>query len=520
MKTLNTIYLWLMLAACMLALAGCVEENVSGTGEGGNISVKMNVNARGGSDIQAEMENAVKSLRVYAFIGQKQIGYYYGEAGLNPDAGGKISFWMDLKLPPYSALEQNVWFYLVANEKAILRPSATLQENMTRDELEKFYFEEIKARGYGAVPMVARQSQKIDPNNLKESTAGGSHNGHLMWNGTVEFELERVVGNLGMYFAAKEAGMNLSIERIDFLGVLQYNYLFHPEDAVWKEVPPLDSPFELLTTSSPVTKVMTDADYELLNKKDPESIKKGFNDFFSVPVYMFENYYGSGNPNSWGTADTEHKGFVVRVTYSINGNQSVKDIYLPQVKRNTYCVVLNRIGPDDVITVDYMVADWDDADAWNDLTFEYPTYSNPVLPLDGDKPNTPPVVCYTGDEGSSIEEEGAFSVLFEMTAPENQEWTPTLLNGVGNFVCKVYQNGKLVDAPYRASPNPFTIKVIARNPDAVGQTVNFGITYSPIWDSGSPSLLMINGTQGAIAWPESGDRAEVITIRQVSEIQK
>ena len=38
-----------------------------------------------------------------------------------------------------------------------------------------------------------KQSQKIDPNNLKESTAGGSHNGHLMWNGTVEFELERVV---------------------------------------------------------------------------------------------------------------------------------------------------------------------------------------------------------------------------------------------------------------------------------------------------------------------------------------
>ena len=142
------------------------------------------------------------------------------------------------------------------------------------------------------------------------------------------------------------------------------------------------------------------------------------------------------------------------------------------------------------------------------------------LPLDGDKPNTPPVVCYTGDEGSSIEEEGAFSVLFKMTAPENQEWTPTLLNGVGNFVCKVYQNGKLVDAPYLASPNSFTIKVIARNPDAVGQTVNFGITYSPIWDSGRPSLLMINGTEGAIAWPESGGRADVITIRQVSEIQK
>ena len=95
MKTLNTIYLWLMLAACVLALAGCVEEKVSGTGEGGNISVKMNVNARGGSDIQAEMENAVKSLRVYAFIGQKQIGYYRGTTGLNPDERKEKSDWMD-----------------------------------------------------------------------------------------------------------------------------------------------------------------------------------------------------------------------------------------------------------------------------------------------------------------------------------------------------------------------------------------------------------------------------------------
>ena len=36
---------------------------------------------------------------------------------------------------------------------------------------------------------------------LNAVQAGGSHNGHLMWNGTVEFELERVVGKLGMYFA-------------------------------------------------------------------------------------------------------------------------------------------------------------------------------------------------------------------------------------------------------------------------------------------------------------------------------
>ena len=139
---------------------------------------------------------------------------------------------------------------------------------------------------------------------------------------------------------------------------------------------------------------------------------------------MFENYYGSGNPNSWGTADTEHKGFVVRVTYSING-ESIGERYLfaASEAQQILCVVLNRIGPDDVITVDYMVADWDDADAWNDLTFEYPTYSNPVLPLDGDKPNTPPWFA-TQAMRVRPQRKMELSVLFEMTAPENQEWAP------------------------------------------------------------------------------------------------
>lgn len=35
---------------------------------------EMNVNARGGSDIQAEMENAVKSLRVYALSDRNKLG--------------------------------------------------------------------------------------------------------------------------------------------------------------------------------------------------------------------------------------------------------------------------------------------------------------------------------------------------------------------------------------------------------------------------------------------------------------
>jgi hypothetical protein len=48
-------------------------------------------------------------------------------------------------------------------EDALERPSATLREDMTRDELEKFHFGEIRARGYGAVPMAVKQSHENRP---------------------------------------------------------------------------------------------------------------------------------------------------------------------------------------------------------------------------------------------------------------------------------------------------------------------------------------------------------------------
>ena len=60
-----------------------------------------------------------------------------------------------------------------------------------------------------------------------------------------------------------------------------------------------------------IDKVVTDDEYNSYtpeDKKNPEKISAAFTDVLSAPAYMFENYYGSNNPNQQGANDTDGKG--------------------------------------------------------------------------------------------------------------------------------------------------------------------------------------------------------------------
>lgn len=72
---------------------------------------------------------------------------------------------------------------------------------MTRMQLENYCFRELN-NPRTALPMVTVKDVMINPNDIKESEV---HSEHWMWTGgPIEFELERSVAKLGMYFAAKE----------------------------------------------------------------------------------------------------------------------------------------------------------------------------------------------------------------------------------------------------------------------------------------------------------------------------
>ena len=378
----RVLYIGLLLLVGLLTLEGCIKEDNPVVAETRNISMTMNVDTRaGGSDINVDIESAINTLRVYAFYGERKVGYFYGNDKNLVVDGGKLSFSMDLDIPTMSFLEEPISFYLVANEETVsVYNSPAWSPDMTRMQLENYCFRELN-NPRTALPMVTVKDVMINPNDIKESEV---HSEHWMWTGgPIEFKLERSVAKLGMYFAAKEPDADLEVIQVEILpsGLQDYSYMFAPghESENLKNVPhSWQYGFSLINGGAvSIDKVVTDDEYNSYtpeDKKNPEKISAAFTDVLSAPAYMFENYYGSNNPNQQGANDTDGKGYVLKVTYSVAGSQSEKLIYLPDIERNACYYVLNRIGVDGIVSIVYNVADWENG---GDYTVEWghPTHS-------------------------------------------------------------------------------------------------------------------------------------------------
>ena len=82
---------------------------------------------------------------------------------------------------------------------------------------------------------------------------------------------------------------------------------------------------------------------------------------------------------------------------------------------------------DGKITVEYKVADWN-KENYN-ITFDYPSYDNPITPADGssvpeDGQYSQPTIWYNNDATS---EEGSYSFTFSIFGPDKQIWFPHCL---------------------------------------------------------------------------------------------
>lgn len=69
----RVLYIGLLLLVGLLTLEGCIKEDNPVVAETRNISMTMNVDTRaGGSDINVDIESAINTLRVYAFLWRKE----------------------------------------------------------------------------------------------------------------------------------------------------------------------------------------------------------------------------------------------------------------------------------------------------------------------------------------------------------------------------------------------------------------------------------------------------------------
>lgn len=211
------------------------------------------------------------------------------------------------------------------------------------------------------------------------------------------------------------------------------------------------------------------------------------------------------------TSGSTTKNYEIGIGKGQDTDQSVIEDY--NIYRNHwYRTNVNFLGWQSQIKITYEVDDWKDGEDYV-LEFAYPSYTNPIQPVGGGVPSyAQPTVYYNSDADS---DDGAFKFNFTITGPVGQEWQPTLFNTTpGDYEITVYKGTEKQDPPYGISEDPYILKIRALKPENVGNTFELGISYTPQWDPGATSLLLINGTEGDTKWSGSND-PEKIVIEQV-----
>lgn len=500
-------------AICIFAAiisVSCLTEKEGPSAGRQNVMIELSVKAADmtkATEAPLSSEAVINSLHVYAFYQGKLAGYAHKASGME-------SFYMDLELPESGV--HDVEFYLVANEDAMTyqNNAVTLSRTTTKAELKALKFN-VNASA-SAIPMYCVQTEALDVDALRElANTEEGHEGHFVLAQTLTFKMNRSLAKIEVY-AARESGASTvpQILGVSMLpgGTREYSFLFEQEASVLNAVPSMTGGRVIVPAAVSITDEVVKNSADAL---DPDN----YTEVTSSPFYLPEVTYGS---EAWNVLPESDRAVVLHVQYTLGEGYELKNayIYMPPVVRNTIYKVCIFISAEGQIIINYVVADWTDGQMWeNGLDFNYPTHSflrNKVPATAEDmasKPANPAVMSETEP----------FTGYFQMSAPEEEYWTPTLMGlEASDCILRVYGPDGLetYDRPIKADPEGwYTIKVYpAAGKVDVGDEVRLAITYKPIWSDVS-EFLMINGTEGNFYWPYSGtgdEDADYVIITMVN----
>lgn len=465
---------------------------------GQSVMIELSVSA---SDMtksaSTDMEKAINSLRVYAYYGERLAGYALRQA----TAPGE-PFYMDLELPESG--KHNVKFYLVANEAEMTYQNAAVAftEEMTMAQLEAVKFSAM-ATGK-ALPMYCIQTETIDVDAVSEAANDeAGHNGHIILTQKVNFDLTRPVAKVSVY-AAKTAGASADpqILGIELLaaGTRAYGYLFPQAEQTLNAIPSRANDEILLSSAVAVTSGIAKSTSALQNPDNYTPVVGG--------KYLYEVTYGS---EAWNVTSGNANEAVFHIAYSLGEGQPRKDayVYLPPLLRNKHIKVCIYINAEGNIIINYVVADWEDNET-KDIRFDYPTHSY----LRESIPTSQDEVAAVPSAPAQMSEKKPFRAYFQMTYPENDSWTPTLIGlNASDCTVRIYDDtGKLEvyqsEWPIPASEDWYTIEVTPNvGHIQAGEEVMLAITYRAAGFD-TVDYMMVNGTDQNFYWPYSGTSAQ------------
>ena len=489
MQNIKNILIKVSVALSMaIVSAGCISEKEAMPESLQSVMVQVNVAVgqmtKAETEAPSDMEREIKSIRIFAFQNNRLAGHYFrAEASDSP-------ILIDLQVPKSGSA--NVDFYAIANESAMrmTASSAQISERMTKAQLEALAFDAIYSIGQYGLPMYARKTNhniSFEEVSTETITLPG-HAGHIKLIDKVDLSLTRPLAKISMFAAKKEASSNLVISDVTMLagGTRQYAYLYDQADASKIEsIGPRANDRNLFSGSQSVESFLA-SEAEIENASSYEAI---FTD-----AYIPEVPFAGGDPKS----------VILNVSYS-GGYGSVAitgSVNMPAIERNVHYKVYCSFAANGKMSVDFVVADWEDAQMWEGgLVFDYPTHSY-LLPsaTSTNHSSDPAEMSYVEGEDS-----GAFIGYFQMAYPANQTWTPTIFDGIADRCTVEVWNSdgteKIEDsAEWVSGSEWYMIKVIPNEASASGGKVKLAITYRPIW-SDQAEFLMINGTQSDPVWP-------------------
>jgi len=518
MWNLRKIFCTVAVAVCLgCLLSGCTDDDTAPDGARREVAVMLSAGSRTVSETDGSLtddEKAIHTLRVYAFVNGKKAGHYF----TNNVTEDPHTFFMDIAF--YTDGEQTVDFYAVGNETAMTTTSGGLSENITESELKNFWFSNMLADNLNTkgLPMYCDKTPvKLDFTKLKtESPIASGHEGHAWLDySNIEFELKRPMAKLGV-FVAKPEGENAEL-KITGLTMLQQgtrnrNYLMTPTEQMLKEIKNYTSDISMKVVEESVDKTLAENITET-ERKNPAN----YTPVMAEPFYPFESPWSNGG--SWNIPGTDNKEHVLKIDYTFGDTPHTGYVYMPAVLRNHYYAICCLMRNDGVISVEYLVADWDDENY--EIDYNYPDYST-LVPANQAEAVTysQPEVYYNADATS---EAGTYTFKFSIKGPTGQKWTPTLMLELGttdNFEVKTYQSQAdgskrylTSHDEYVASQEPYYITVRALKSENAGKQVGLAIAYDRVWGSEGSNMLLINGSMGNLIF-EGSAIPEIVVIKQ------
>lgn len=495
-KTFNII-IKTALAIVLTAIAtGCMTDKLDTPKKVKSVMIELSVLSEGMTKAIEEAptasEDVINSLYIYAFHGERLAGYL---------SRGTVSqgeyFYMDLQLPSTGTFD--VEFYVIANVEQMAYENGTisLSEDMTRAQLEALKFTGLTS--VAALPMYCKKVEEINVSEVSsETNTTDGHDGHMMLTKKVEFDLTRSLAKISLY-AAKEQGASAAPQilnaKILAPGTRTYSYLFPQLEQTLNEV--TSRPNDRILLSSGVN-----VDAEVVKGEEtPAEYDLIFDD-----AYIPEVTYGSDN---WSTSSGNDREVVLRVEYALSKGGEVRTgfIYMPQITRNTYYKVLLLISAEGQLIINYEVLPWEN-NTISEISFDYPTHSY----LRESIPATEAEIAEKPSMQAQMSETKPFEGYFQMTYPDTDSWTPTLMGPpAGNCDVTVYDMSGLTPTivpesewPIKASEKWYKV-VVDPDPSKVelNEEVKLAITYKA---AGFETIeyMLINGSYQEYYWPYDG----------------